>query len=245
MTEPTVILVRPKLSDNVGATARAMKNFGLTRLVLAMPRCKLDRQAYALASHAGDILDRAEIAGSVDEAVADLTWVVGTSGNARARDALPTYAPDEGLATLPASGGGLMFGPEDFGLDNDALDRCQALIRIPTAEYASMNLAQAVNVLASRWFTLTHAGETQENQARELASRDQTERMYQDLLRLFHRIGYTDAKREKATLRLYREMLDRAQLGPREAAALRGLASQAEWALKQAESKNEPPDGSR
>jgi tRNA/rRNA methyltransferase len=234
----------------VGATARAMKNFGLSRLVLAQPRCKLDKQAYALASHASDVLDQAEIVGSVEEALRGLTWVVGTSGNARASEAVTTYAPDEGLATLPASGGGLMFGPEDFGLDNDALDRCQALIRIPTAEYASMNLAQAVNVLASRWFTLQNAsddstGEAAPTKAAELATRDQMERMYQDLAHLFHRIGYTDEKREKATLRLYRGMLDRAQLRPREAAALRGLASQAEWALSQAERENEPPDGSR
>jgi tRNA C32,U32 (ribose-2'-O)-methylase TrmJ len=59
---PRVVLVRPKLDDNVGAAARAMKNFGLSELMLVAPRCRVGRQAYALASHAGDVLDAARTA---------------------------------------------------------------------------------------------------------------------------------------------------------------------------------------
>jgi tRNA/rRNA methyltransferase len=233
-TPPRIVLVRPKHAGNIGAAARAMKNFGLDELVLAAPRCRVDREAYALASHAGDVLDAARTVATLDEALAGVTWAVGTSANPRASEAMRSYPPDEGLATLPTEGAALVFGPEDHGLANDELDRCQALIRIPTAPYASINLGQAVNILAQRWFVVAgrpDAGAT-ERPAAELASRDQMERMYDDLRALFRLIGYTDRQREAATVRLYRGLIDRARPNAREVAALRGLASQASWAAK-------------
>ena len=228
------MLVRPKHAGNVGAAARAMKNFGLDELVLVAPRCRVDREAYALASHAGDVLDAAREVPTLDEALEGVAWAVGTSANPRASEAVRSYGPDDGLATLPSDGGALVFGPEDHGLANDELDRCQALIRIPTAPYASINLGQAVNILAQRWFVAADrpdAGAT-ERTAAEPASRDQMERMYEDLRALFRLIGYTDRQREVATVRLYRGLIDRARPNAREVAALRGLASQASWAAK-------------
>jgi tRNA/rRNA methyltransferase len=226
-----VVLVRPKASENVGAAARAMKNFGLRELWLVAPRCTIDRAAYALASHADDVLDAARTAPTLDEALADVTWAVGTSARARASEAVRTYPPDEGLATLPAHGGSLVFGPEDHGLANEELDRCQALIRIPTAAYASINLAQAVHLLAHRWFA-TRAGAGASEPEPEAADREQMERMYAQLAELWHLIGYTDPQREEATLRLFRGLLDRARPTRRELAALRGLISQAAWAAR-------------
>lgn len=226
-----VVLVRPKSSENVGAAARAMKNFGLSELVLVAPRCRIDKSARALASHAGDVLDRAAVAPDLGEALRGVRWAVGTSARPRASETVRDYGPDEGLAMLPDAGGALVFGPEDHGLANEELDRCQALVRIPTAEYASINLAQAVNVLAHRWFELRRRGEAGPDLA-EVADRDQVERMYDDLVGLWHLIGFTDERREVATLRLFRGLFDRAVPTPREVAALRGLISQAAWAAK-------------
>lgn len=232
-TAPTVriVLVRPKASENVGAAARAMKNFGLAELVLVAPRCRVDRAARALASHAGDVLDRARIVGGLDEALAGTRWAVGTSARPRASEAVREYPPDAGLASLPDRGGALVFGPEDHGLANDELDRCQALIRIPTAAYASVNLAQAVNLLSYRWFA-TRRDAPRPSDAPEMAERDQMERMYGQLVELWHLIGYTDPQREAPTLRLFRGLLDRARPTRREVAALRGLVSQAAWAAE-------------
>lgn len=231
MATVRIVLVRPKAPENVGAAARAMKNFGLRELVLVAPRCRVDRAARALASHAGDVLDDARIVGDVDAALAGTRWAVGTSARARASEAVREHAPDEGLATLPDEGGALVFGPEDHGLANDELDRCQALIRIPTAAYASINLAQAVNLLSYRWFA-TRRGGAPTAHAPEIAERDQMERMYGQLVELWHLIGYTDPQREAATLRLFRGLLDRARPTRRELAALRGLISQAAWAAE-------------
>lgn len=208
-----------------------MRNFGLGELVLVAPRCRLDRQARALASHAGDVLDAAREVATLDEALVGTTWAVATSARTRASESVPDLAPDEGLATLPARGGALVFGPEDHGLSNDDLDRCQAVIRIPTAAYASINLAQAVNLLAYRWFERTRSGAPQV-ETPEAAERDQLERMYTQLVSLWHLIGFTDEKREQATLRLFRGAFDRARLTVRELAALRGLWAQAAWAAE-------------
>jgi tRNA/rRNA methyltransferase len=226
-----IVLVRPKASENVGAAARAMKNFGLRELWLVAPRCRIDRAARALASHAGDVLEAARSVATLDEALADVHWAAGTSARVRASEAVRTHLPDEGLATLPDRGGALVFGPEDHGLANEELDRCQALIRIPTAAYASINLAQAVNLLAHRWFE-TRAGSGAADPPPDSAPREQMERMYRQLVDLWHTIGYTDAQREEATLRLFRGLLDRARPTPRELAALRGLISQAAWAAE-------------
>lgn len=230
---PRIVLVRPKHPGNVGASARAMKNFGMHELVLVAPRCRIDREAYALASHAGEVLDDATIVGALDEALVGVRWAVATSARSRASDAVPELGPDEGVA-FPAEPAALVFGPEDHGLANDELDRCQAVVRIPTAPYASINLAQAVNVLAQRWFVVAgaqDAGRTVAHGA-SLASRDQMERMYEDLRALFRLIGYTDRRRETSAVRLFRGLLDRAGPSAREVAALRGLASQASWAAK-------------
>lgn len=228
---PRIVLVRPKSPQNVGAAARAMKNFGLAEMVLVAPRCRIDTAARALASHAGDVLDRATVAPDLDAALRGVRWAVGTSARPRASESVRDDPPDEGLATLPDTGGALVFGPEDHGLANEELDRCQALIRIPTADYASINLAQSVNILAHRWFERRRRGEVGPDLA-EVAERDQMERLYGDLVRLWHLIGFTDERREVPTLRMFRGLLDRVAPTPREVAALRGLISQAAWAAK-------------
>lgn len=230
-TDLRIVLVRPKSSANVGAAARALKNFGLDDLVLVAPRCRLDRQAYALASHAGDVLDSARIVATVAEAVADRTRVLGTTAQGRASESFLAYDPSAGLATLPEPGGALLFGPEDHGLSNDDLDHCQGHITIPTADYASINLAQAVNILACAWFRLRH--DQAEPPPVELASREQHERMYRQLIEVMQLIGYTDERRADSVERLFRGIFDRAGLTPRELAALRGLWQQTAWAAEQ------------
>jgi tRNA/rRNA methyltransferase len=226
-----VVLVRPKSSANVGAAARGLKNFGLSDLVLVAPRCELDRQAYALASHAGDVLESARTVATIAEAVADRTRVLGTTAQGRAPESFTRLDPDEGLASLPASGGALLFGPEDHGLSTADLVHCQAHITIPTGPYASINLAQAVNILAYSHFRLRHV-ESAPAPA-ERATRDQHERMYRQLIDAMLLIGFTDSERSASVELLFRGIFDRAELTPRELATLRGLWQQSVWAAEQ------------
>ena len=141
---------------------------------------------------------------------------------------------DDGVAVL--------FGPEDHGLSNEELNLCQGYVSIPTAEYASLNLAQAVLLVAyevrlARQGPAATGGEPVRGPAvpstAERAPREQLERFYGQLVEAFHHIGYTDAQRERAILRVYRGMFDRVALTSREVATLRGLVSQVMWAADQ------------
>lgn len=241
-----IVLVGSKDSANVGSAARAMKNFGLSQLYLAAPRCRLDDRAFALASHAADVLEAAVITTSVSEALAGCTYVVGTTARSRASERNIVLEPRQAMARLPQDGAALMFGPEDTGLVNRDLDLCQAFVTIPTSDYASINLAQAVNILAYEWFVQqreatganadgavagpAQAGDTSRTTP---APRQELERMYTQLLDVLHYIGYTDRNRAAGVEHLFRRLFDRAEPSVNEVAALRGIWRQAKWAADQ------------
>lgn len=207
-----------------------MKNFGLSELVLVSPRCRIDNQARALASHAADVLEQARVVEDAREAVRGSTYVLGTTARLRASPSLETASPRAALPLLPDSGGAVMFGPEDTGLENAHLDLCQAAVRIPTAEYASLNLAQAVNVIAYEWFLQSNEEAQAARAERHLAPRDEVEPMIEQLGELLLYIGYTEPLKAPTVERIYRGIFDRAGLDSREVAALRGLWSQVRWA---------------
>lgn len=240
------MLVRSKDSANVGAAARAMKNFGLSELVLVAPRCRVDTRARALASHAQDVLEAAREVATVRDAIGDSRLAVGTSARRRSGDTRPRWTPREAAPHLLGERTAVLFGPEDHGLSNEELDLCQGYVHIPTADYASLNLAQAV-LLVGYDVHLARLAASRSASVHDAAAaavpgppngggapREQLERFYDQLVEAFHVIGYTDEQREHAILRLYRGMFDRVTLTEREVAALRGLASQVVWAAEQA-----------
>lgn len=238
-----IVLVGSKDSANVGSAARAMKNFGLSQLYLAAPRCRIDDRAFALASHAADVLENAVITGNVSDALIDCTYVVGTTARNRASERNIVLEPRAALERLPQSGAALMFGPEDAGLANHDLDLCQAFVTIPTSDYSSVNLAQAVNILTYEWFGLQRAASETPDAAANIVGRDrdritaaprqELDRMYAQLLEMLHYIGYTDENREAGVEHLFRRLFDRAEPSVNEVAALRGIWRQATWAADQ------------
>lgn len=228
--------MRPKEPANIGSAARAMKNFGLSDLWLVAPQRAVSAKAYALASHAGEILDNASYCDTVQEAIGGCKVVLGTTARPRATASFPVYMPRQAARALPAEGVAIMFGPEDFGLSNEDLNVCQGYIQIPTADYASLNLAQAVQLIAYEWFVSGFASEpqTKPNDLSERATLELLNGMYDQLIEVLHLIGYTDAQREASASRLFRSIFDRAELSEREVTALRGLWSQVSWAARQA-----------
>jgi tRNA (cytidine32/uridine32-2'-O)-methyltransferase len=147
-----IVLVDSQHPGNIGASARAMKNMGLESLVLVRPQVPVDPEAAARAAGAADLLARARVVATVDEAVGDCGLVFGTTARQRsanwrvvgAREAAADLA-----AATTARPAAVLFGGERNGLSNEALERCQALVRIPCAiGYESLNLAQAVQVIA-------------------------------------------------------------------------------------------------
>ena len=150
------ILIGTSHPANVGAAARAMKVMGFSELVLVAPRhADVHRraQAVAMASGAVDVLASARVVATVDEALDGLTFVAATAMTPRDFGP-PTSAPRplfESLA-LGSHRVGLVFGSERFGLDNEVVYRCHACVSIPTqAGYGSLNLAQAVQLIAYEW----------------------------------------------------------------------------------------------
>jgi len=158
---PVVILVRPQLADNIGAVARAMGNGGLFHLRLVAPRDGWPQPAaWRNASGADRILDNLTLHDSVADAVADLHHVFATCP--RPRHIIKPVLTARGAATelraitARALRAGLLFGPERAGLDNDDMACCDALIRYPlNPDFMSLNLAQAVMVMAYEWWTAT------------------------------------------------------------------------------------------
>ncbi|MFY9511491.1 MAG: RNA methyltransferase [Rubrivivax sp.] len=150
------VLVQTSHAGNVGAAARAMKVMGFSDLVLVQPRFAdvLSREeTVAMASGAADILARARIVDSLPQALDGITHACATAMTPRDFGP-PTFAPREHFGTLAGSGDSVafVFGPERTGLSNDDVYRCHACLSIPThPNYGSLNLAQAVQLIAYDW----------------------------------------------------------------------------------------------
>lgn len=161
---PSIILVEPQLGENIGAAARAMLNFGLTDLRLVRPRDGWpNEKATAMASGAASLVEAATLYERTAEAISDLHLVLA----ATARDRFmvkPVLTPEAaGRRLREAYGGGvrsgLLLGPERSGLSNDDTALAAAIVTIPVnPAFASLNLAQAVAVLAYEWFKLGDEG---------------------------------------------------------------------------------------
>ncbi len=160
---PVVILVRPQLADNIGAVARAMANGGLFHLRLVAPRDGWPQdRAWRNASGADRILDAASVHATVADAVADLHHVLATCPRPRhiVKPVLTARGAAAELRAICARDlrAGLLFGPERAGLDNDDMAEADALIRYPlNPAFMSLNLAQAVMVMAYEWWSAEDA----------------------------------------------------------------------------------------
>jgi tRNA/rRNA methyltransferase len=155
---PAIILVEPQLAENIGATARAMLNCGLTELRLVSPRPDWpSERARANSAGADAVLEAAVLHRSVAEATADLQRVYATTGRARDLTKL-VMTPPQAVAEMRAELGrgervGVLFGPERSGLVNDDVAIADAVIAVPlNPAFSSLNLAQAVLIVAYEWF---------------------------------------------------------------------------------------------
>jgi tRNA/rRNA methyltransferase len=230
-TDPTrFVLVQPSHGGNVGAAARAMKVMGFDELVLVQPRWAdvLTRdETLAMASGATDVLTSARVVASLGEALEGCTWACATAMTPRDFGP-PTFAPREHFASLAASRHrvALVFGPERTGLANDDVYRCQACISVPThPDYGSLNLAQAVQLIAYDWrqalggFDVT--ARTADAVLADAAAIDGLLTHWQQTL---VDIGYLDPAAPKKLLPRLRQLVQRAQPTVEEVHILRGIA---------------------
>ena len=219
-----------------------MKNFGLTDLWLVDP-CELSKEAFYMATHAKDVVESATIVATTREAVADLTTVIGTTARKRTSDAHDLYTPREAAQAYPRAGTGLMFGTETSGLSNEDLDYCQAYVKIPTGEFSSLNLAQAVNLICYEFF-VTHVDAGKTELPEDIATREDVEDLHDYFLNVADYVGYIQPDARGKVDHMYRRIFDRARLTRREVQALWGLWRQVMWATdhKPRTNKNENGD---
>jgi tRNA/rRNA methyltransferase len=154
---PAIILVNPQLGENIGFAARAMANFGLTDLRLVAPRDGWPNdKAHAAAAGAAFVVERASVYPSVESAVAELHFVLAST--ARPREMIkPVLSPESAAVELRRRGeneqrGGVLFGPERSGLDNDTISLADAILTAPVSpDFASLSLPQAVLLFGYEW----------------------------------------------------------------------------------------------
>jgi len=229
--DPTrFVLMHTSHAGNVGAAARAMKVMGFADLVLVRPRFAdvLSREeTVAMASGAADILVRARIVDSLGEALDGIHHACATAMTPRDFGP-PTWAPREHLQSLQAGDQrvAFVFGSERFGLGNDDVYRCHACLSIPTdARYGSLNLAQAVQLIAYEWrMALGGFGVAPRTPAVQHADVPMVQGAVEHWGRVLVQLGYLDPAAPKKLLPRLQQLLNRAQLTREEVHILRGIA---------------------
>ncbi|MDE2690020.1 MAG: RNA methyltransferase [Acidobacteriota bacterium] len=230
---PVIVLVGPQMGENVGAAARAMLNCGLTELRLVSPRDGWpNERAQAMATGASrEVVDRARVFDNAAEAVADLHRVYATT--ARRRDMLkPAIDPRElalEIRERAARGqrSGVLFGPERAGLDNDDVALASHIVHIPlNPGYSSLNLAQAVLLVAWAWFEGASGAATPPPDQRSAATSAQLVNLFEHLEQELDASGFLRvAEKRGIMVRNLRSILHRAELREHEVRALHGVVS--------------------
>ena len=233
MENVRIVLVRPQGMMNIGSVARAMKNVGLQELALVDPAGPPPHpDALVMAVRAHDILGDALIFSRLSDAIADCTWVIGTTrrkGKGREGVIDSRQLGNEISEILQQNKVAVVFGPEDRGLTNRDLDLCQRLVTIPThEEYGSLNLAQAVMIICYEFFQAVRHRETS-SRIRRMAPSDELEGMYRHMEETLLRFGFLDRNNPKRMMAALRRIFSRARLSPREVKILRGICRQAQW----------------
>lgn len=236
-----VVLVGTSHPGNIGGAARAMKNMGLSRLVLVDPQDFPSSEAVARASGATDILDAAQVVGTLEEALVGCNLVLGTSARDR-RIPWPLLDPREcGVAACEqAQQGGevaLVFGREYAGLTNEELQRCHFHVHIPSdPEFSSLNLAAAVQVLAYEvrmaWLaaenqpTKTLKLETTAIQSSQPVTADELESFYAHLEQALIEIRFLDPAKPRHLMSRLRRLYGRSEVSKLEMNILRGILTE-------------------
>ncbi|MBN2243197.1 MAG: RNA methyltransferase [Acidobacteria bacterium] len=226
-----IILLGTKYPGNIGSAARAMFNMGLSRLILAAPKCSVNEESYRLARSGGPILDSARTCRSLESALRGIGFLVGTTGKTggyRARTLSPRSLAPRILDHAAGQKVGILFGPEDTGLVDHDLGVCQLLMRIPTRpNAASINLAQSVMIVC--YELLLGTLEREPGPVPALASVEQVEAMYAQFEKALLEIGFLHSENTKHMMMRIRRMLGKAGLERSDVGVLRGIARQIHW----------------
>ncbi|MGI9250612.1 MAG: RNA methyltransferase [Pseudohongiellaceae bacterium] len=229
-----IVLVETSHPGNIGASARAMKNMGLSRLSLVQPAEFPSGVATGRAAAALDILEQAEVVPTLQEAIADCRLVIGTSARSRSIP-WPMLTPAQCATRVCRESAqhevALVFGREDAGLNNDELQLCNYHTQIATADgYSSLNLAAAVMVMC---YEIRKAGLDEDDAAaltwdQPLATAAEMEHFYAHLERMLIAIDFHDPDNPRQLLQRLRRLYGRIRIDEMEMNILRGILTHIE-----------------
>jgi tRNA/rRNA methyltransferase len=225
-----IVLFRPRLPENIGAAARAACNMGLSRLVVVQPAdLDAERMAMMATGAAAHLLERLEVYDDLAQALAPFQYIVGTTarlGGIRNDYLTPREMATRLVSITAANDVALLFGPENWGLTNDELPFCHALVTIPTGECSSLNLAQAVMVMAYELFTAVSA---KPRFKPRLANSRELESMYAILQETLVKINFISHQNPEHWMFNVRRLFARHGLRAREAQVIKGICRQIDW----------------
>lgn len=242
-----IILIATSHPGNIGSTARAMKTMGLNSLYLVTPKAFPDSRAREMAAGADDLLDAATVTENLDEALIGCQLVFATSARPRGLS-LPGLTPALGAELVSkqddATQIAIVFGREHSGLTNEELLKCHYHIHIPSnPEYSSLNLAQAVQIVAYelRMKLLAPKAEVA-LRFDDYATADEIEQFYEHLKEVFIQIKFLKEANPRRLMQRVRRLFNRVNLEKMEVSILRGMLSQIqkslEWASKRGGSEH-------
>jgi tRNA/rRNA methyltransferase len=223
-----IVLVRPKIPENIGAAARIAWNMGISRLILVRDSMPEREPMARMATHkAAHLIDNLELYPDLPEALADFTVVIGTTAR-RGRQRFVVQTPREMVAALlprlANNRAAILFGPEDTGLTNDDLKYCQLASAIPTADFSSINLAQAVAIHCYELhYGIVHAAKDMVP-APQLATSFELESMYSYLEESLFAIDFLKEVSRTYWMSNIRNFFSRMMLTSRDANIIRGVS---------------------
>jgi tRNA/rRNA methyltransferase len=235
-----IILVEPQIPENIGAAARAMNNMGMSRLILVKPEnCDLTRILKMATGTSIDIVEQMDVYHSLLDAIGPFHYVVGTTARVGAHRPALTNSRDLAKNLVPIAQDNrvaVLFGPEDRGLSNEHLRYCHTIATIPTARFASLNLAQAVMIICYEIFWASRT--PPEEVFPRLADKFELEGMYDHLKGVLTKIGFIHPQNPEHWMLNIRRFLSRLPLRAREVRVIRGICRQIDWYAEDVEKRH-------
>jgi len=229
-----IVLNAPRFPENIGSAARAMKNMGFSKLLVVAPEIFDKDRIMALATHAAaDIVNSIRLFDRLSDALLSFSYVVGTTARLGSRRQALSSTARLAEKLIPISKNNqiaIVFGPEDRGLTNSELAFCHSLVTIPTADFSSLNLAQAVMIVCYELFR-ANMSEPAEFVPR-LATRHELDPMYEQLSDLLVRINYIQPDNPDHWMHKIRKTLSRISLKAGDVSIIRGICRQVNWYAK-------------
>lgn len=236
MDNVSIILVFPKYPENIGASARVACNFGIRDITVVSNREPDQERMLKMATHkAAHLIREMRVVATSKEAAEPFNFIVATTaknGRQRLRCQTPRAVMEEisPLVAAPENRIALMFGPENNGLCNEDMDLCQFASTIPTADFSSLNLAQAIAIHCYELYTAMPAVKTKKpDREIEFANSFDREGMYTHIAKALSEITFLDDNNQTHWMRNIRQFLNRIHLSKKDTSLIRGICRKFLW----------------